>query len=406
MARHHVSLALLLALLAGGALGQAPALPPAMASGVPLNSGQRRRCGSHSSGDVELPPADGEADDQPATKIVYANNGTAVEFARGTMIGYARMTGPCDPPAAIGVELTTGIQEGLPNGKMVLHYLPFFKDEAPGWNPFPVAEVDWAPNGHEAPGWVGGRSGRVRSLVRRARRCWQALDAAPLDSGMYTVPHWDFHFYLTPKEEIDMIKPGTFSPPPTSPCTGNHYVNTQSPEFGALMTGGNAEEAWNETWIWGAYDCEISFFEVMAKRAWLADSPSLCSPIPNMPTEFSIAGYKPSTYCVITTDETTLIELRDFKWYDAACTSGMWAPASYLSLPPGSPPLEAECIAPKMGAAGTPTGTPMATPAPAPTPSAASRTTVGALAALAAVAVALLALRHLEQLSASVRGCV
>ena len=32
------------------------------------------------------------------------------------MIGYARMTGPCDPPAAIGVELTTGIQEGLPNG--------------------------------------------------------------------------------------------------------------------------------------------------------------------------------------------------------------------------------------------------------------------------------------------------
>ena len=55
--------------------------------------------------------------------------------------------------------------------------------QAPGWNPFPVAEVDWAPNGHEAPGWVGGRSGRVRSLVRRARRCWQALDAAPLDSG-------------------------------------------------------------------------------------------------------------------------------------------------------------------------------------------------------------------------------
>ena len=35
---------------------------------------------------------------------------------------------------------------------------------------------------------------------------------------------------------------------------------------------------------------QISFFEVMAKRAWLADSPSLCSPIPNMPTEFSIAG--------------------------------------------------------------------------------------------------------------------
>ena len=44
------------------------------------------------------------------------------------------------------------------------------------------------------------------------------------------------HFYLTPKEEIDMIKPGTFSPPPTSPCT----VRVGSCEGGIGMPGSSA----------------------------------------------------------------------------------------------------------------------------------------------------------------------
>ena len=33
-----------------------------------------------------------------------------------------------------------------------------------------------------------------------------------------------------------------------------------------------------------------------------------------LPSEFAIAGYKPSTYCIVSTDNATLIELRDFKW--------------------------------------------------------------------------------------------
>lgn len=41
------------------------------------------------------------------------------------------------------------------------------------------------------------------------------------------------------------------------------------------------------------------------------------APLPapaGMPSEFAIAGYKPSTYCIVSTGNATLIELRDFTW--------------------------------------------------------------------------------------------
>lgn len=33
---------------------------------------------------------------------------------QGTLRTYARMTGPCDPPAAIGLEMSAGLQDDLP----------------------------------------------------------------------------------------------------------------------------------------------------------------------------------------------------------------------------------------------------------------------------------------------------
>lgn len=33
---------------------------------------------------------------------------------QGTLRTYARLTGPCDPPAAIGVEMSAGLQNDLP----------------------------------------------------------------------------------------------------------------------------------------------------------------------------------------------------------------------------------------------------------------------------------------------------
>lgn len=265
-------------------------------------------------------------------------------------------------------------------------FLDFFEQEAPGWNPFPVMEADWSPMGHHPP-------------------------------QVYGAPHWDLHFYLTPESEVMAIAPGGpcggLSPADfakahasipeqcfpqgfanmnaLAPLMGNHYVDVTSPEFQALSAGRNAVAAWNETWIFGGFDGKITFFEAMIKRGFLEEGPSQCRPIPGLPTEFAIEGYKPSTYCVILADNATMIELRDFTWYDSACTSGNPAPASFLSLPPGSPPLPAECVAPEMAGAEAPAPAPAAVPAPAPKSGASSIVAHGISAALLA-AVALLLL--------------
>jgi hypothetical protein len=320
---------------------------------------------------------DVELQDEPASKIVYNE---PVDFGQGTLRTYARLTGPCDPPAAIGVEMSASLQDGLPGPTEVKVrpppeceatptlpvcfppfepiFLPFFDEEAPGWSPFRLAEIDWSPLGHHPP-------------------------------GVYNTPHWDLHFYLINQTQIEAITPGpctglsvesyaaAHEPVPSqcfpsdgfaninavAPLMGNHYVKMDAPEMVAFATEGNGVPAWNETWIWGSDAGKITFFEVMVKRAYLLREPSFCSPIPGLPSEFAIAGYKPSTYCIVSTDNATMVELRDFKWYAAGCKGNDYAPASYMTLPPGSPPLSAECdaVVPKM--AGAITG---AVPTPAP----------------------------------------
>lgn len=81
--------------------------------------------------------------------------------------------------------------------------------------------------------------------------------------------------------------------------------------------------------------------------------------------------------------------------FDAGCTGTNYAPASYLSQPPGSPPLPAECeaVLPKAaGAAGAPTnGGAAPTPAPVAPAASASRASATLAALLALLATALLA---------------
>ena len=38
---------------------------------------------------------------------------------QGTLRTYARLTGPCDPPAAVGLEMSASLQDGLPGPKEV-----------------------------------------------------------------------------------------------------------------------------------------------------------------------------------------------------------------------------------------------------------------------------------------------
>ena len=166
------------------------------------------------------------------------------------------------------------------------------------------------------------------------------LDYEPLGHaprGIYSDPHFDFHFYYTSRREVEGIERGEcgaadgsfLSPesyrkalaPVPLPCfptgawtnvglavheMGNHLVNLLSPEFGRFPMRG-----FGKTLIFGSYDGRINFIELMASRRWLEanskrlqeDSQqqqqnSLCWDVVGSPSAWPTAGYRPHRYCL------------------------------------------------------------------------------------------------------------
>lgn len=211
---------------------------------------------------------------------------------------------------------------------------------------------------------------------------WNPMGHSPL--GVYSVPHFDFHFYMTAPETVASIMPGpcmglhpeAFSAatmpipeqcwpgsaaaqssagPPAMylnmgavvPFMGNHLIDVAAPEFGFMMNGG-APSGFNYSWIYGTYNGSITYFEPMLAFDWLLDEPSFCQPIPGQPAGYSTPGLYPTTYCILTdTDEGMLrVELRDFVQSDGGCaeaSNNVFAEASYMTMPPGTAPLPVEC---------------------------------------------------------------
>lgn len=154
--------------------------------------------------------------------------------------------------------------------------------------PFSWVLVNWNPMGHQAP--------------------------APPPWG---APHFDFHFYIQPEAEVRAIRPGPC--PELINCDdlvtaqrpvparyvhpdfldvgaavtemGNHLVNTQAAE---LAPGG---PPFTHTWIFGAYDGHITFYEPMITNDFLLGRPDECVAIKE-PAAFEAAGYYPTEYCM------------------------------------------------------------------------------------------------------------
>jgi hypothetical protein len=150
---------------------------------------------------------------------------------------------------------------------------------------------------------------------------------------VWAVPHVDFHFYLMPEEVVAQIRPGPCSelidcddferaqtPVPAQyvhadhidvgaavPDMGNHLIDSKSPE---LVAGG---PAFTHTFIFGAYDGQITFYEPMITLAYLETRPDLCVPI-KQPQAWETEGYYPTTYCIryLADDERYTVSLEDF----------------------------------------------------------------------------------------------
>jgi len=230
-------------------------------------------------------------------------------------------------PLALGITLDKEALEGLPqhpdptsrcfdkngNGKMdpdecIGDYNFTFVipdgEPAKAVSPFKWVLLNWNPHGHSPP----------------APPPWSA-------------PHFDFHFYLADRDAVKLLRPGSCGelidcedfkkatkPVPAKyihrdhidvgaavPDMGNHLINSKSPELAP-----NGPE-FTHTFIFGAYDGQITFLEPMITRAYIASNPTLCEPI-KQPEAWQIAGAYPTKYCIRYLDRAAkyAISLEDF----------------------------------------------------------------------------------------------
>lgn len=136
-----------------------------------------------------------------------------------------------------------------------------------------------------------------------------------IPEGIWNKPHFDVHFYIAPIEEIFALQRGDCGPEflrcdqyeiatkpvpenlmhpdyidvgAAAPAMGNHLVDTTAAEFhGAPFT---------RSWIYGAYDGRVIFYEEMLAQEYMQSEPDDCYPIKTTP-EVETSGFYPESVC-------------------------------------------------------------------------------------------------------------
>jgi hypothetical protein len=183
------------------------------------------------------------------------------------------------PPTEMGIEIPAAVMNSLPaEGKALVIDFPIQAKDTP----MQYMMFDWNPQGHEP-------------------------------AGIYDKPHFDFHFYMQDLDDVMDINPGPCAgldcddyakarrPVPAAftpqgyidvgsvvPYMGNHLIDPTSPEFNG--------QAFTRTWLYGAYDGEITFYEPMITKATLTGDPNHCEAL-KLPREYAESGYYPTKYC-------------------------------------------------------------------------------------------------------------
>ncbi len=143
---------------------------------------------------------------------------------------------------------------------------------------------------------------------------WNPMGHVP--PGIYDTPHFDIHFMIEPIESIYSIESGpcgpefvrcdqfdvAVEPVPAEyvaadfqnfdavvPAMGNHLIDATSPELHG--------EPFTRTWIYGAYDGRITFYEEMVTVDYLKTRPDTCFSI-KQPAAVEVAGYYPTASCL------------------------------------------------------------------------------------------------------------
>lgn len=221
-----------------------------------------------------------EKDDKPQTEGYFY--GKTATIGNGTARAYVELDANGDP-LQIGIAFNEAALENLPatDQPMTLE-LPA---EALSKTPFKHVTFDYNPHGHEPP-------------------------------GIYTVPHFDAHFYkITEAEKLNIgindadklannpdstMIPAPYFPTGPVPQMGVHWVDPTSPEFNG--------QPFSSTFIFGAYDGNVIFYEPMVAVDFIKTKPHKHFTV-RQPQKFVPAGYYPLEYCVRWNAETQQYEI-------------------------------------------------------------------------------------------------
>lgn len=180
-------------------------------------------------------------------------------------------------PVELGVALSESALTGLPAGSGEHEYVLRLPSRG-NTTPFDHVYMGWNPQGHEP-------------------------------NGIYTVPHFDFHFYTTSVAEREAITPSDpafnekaarkpapeFVPagyvmiPGAVPQMGAHWVDPTSPELNG--------HPFTKTFIYGSWNGRMTFMEPMITKAYLESKPDVTEPIKTA-SRYDPAGMYPSSYTV------------------------------------------------------------------------------------------------------------
>lgn len=190
-------------------------------------------------------------------------------------------TDAADMPVSIAIAMTPGAVDGIsmhpnsatPDGSYEYNLaLPSAVETG-----YREVTVNWHPHGHPPP-------------------------------HVYTVPHFDFHFYtIEPADRMAIAFTGADDPavqvndvalipadyqviPDTAvPMMGVHTIDMTAPELNG--------QPFTETFIYGYYGGKLVFLEPMVTQAFLQTRPDLTQPV-KTPERYSQPGHYPTSYSV------------------------------------------------------------------------------------------------------------
>jgi len=249
--------------------------------------------------------------------------GRAERIGAGTVQSFVTLD-PDGAPTAIGVTMSAGALEQLPpvpntrsrcfdlngDGRHTGHECIGDEERildvpvgAPAGLPFRWISVNWNPAGHH--------------------------------NTPYAKSHFDFHFHTGDKDRVEAIAPGRCGeladcddfkvatrPVPSRylpdgyidvgavvPRMGNHLLDARSPELKDSLP-------FSSTFIYGAYDGELIFWEPMITLDLLRKTRESCFEI-RQPPEFRQAGYYPTQYCMRQSRGDRTVSLERFQYSEA-----------------------------------------------------------------------------------------